>query len=368
MPLLSRRQFVLAVAGASLVMPTIGSAAPTAGLRQIAETKGLLYGSMIRGSDLGKDRVLADTAARECNLFVCRVMHWDYVEPKRGVYQYAQPDADVAWADTNRMKFRGHALLWGEHVPKWFASIEDRADGARAITDHIARLGRRFAGRMHSWDVVNEAIKPDSGRADGLRPTAFLDLLGPDYLDIAFRAAREADPKAKLVYNDFDVELDLPWHRQKRKALFELLDGLRKRNVPIDMVGLQGHLETEKMPNFNEKVFESVLRELTDRGLEIMITELDVIDRGAPADIKRRDAEVAAAYRRYLDVALANPSVKAVITWGLSDRDSWITNGQYKQTIRADGLTPRPLPFDTDYLPKPAYAAIAEALNAAPPR
>jgi endo-1,4-beta-xylanase len=164
------------------------------------------------------------------------------------------------------------------------------------------------------------------------------------------------------------VELDLPWHRQKRKALFELLDGFRKRNVPIDMVGLQGHLETEKMPNFNEKVFEGVLRELTDRGLEIMITELDVIDRGSPADIKRRDAEVAAAYRRYLDVALANPSVKAVITWGLSDRDSWITNGQYKQTVRADGLKPRPLPFDADYVPKPAYAAIAEALNAAPPR
>lgn len=366
--MLSRRGFVLAAGAAGLVAPTICGAAPVVGLRRIAEPKGLLFGSMIRGSALGKDRVLADTAARECNLFVCRVMHWDYVEPRRGTYEFAQPDADVAWAEAHQMKFRGHALLWGEHAPKWFAAIEDRADGVRAITEHIARLCRRFAGRMHSWDVVNEAIRPDLGRPDGLRPTAYLDLVGPEYLDIAFRAAREADPKARLVYNDFDVELDLAWHQQKRRALLQLLDGFKKRDVPIDMVGLQGHLEIEKMRDFKEKVFEGVLRELTDRGLEIMITELDVVDRAAPADIKRRDAEVASAYRRYLDVALANRAVKAAITWGLSDRDSWITSGNYPKTKRADGLPPRPLPFDLDYLPKPAYVAIAEALNAAPAR
>jgi endo-1,4-beta-xylanase len=366
--LLSRREFALGGTAAALIPPSSVRAAPIAGLRQIAAAKGLLFGAMIRGSALAKDRVLADTAARECNLFVCRVMHWDYVEPQRGAYEFAQPDADAAWAAAHDMKFRGHALLWGEHTPRWFAAIGDRRDGIRAMTDHIARLCGRFAGRMHSWDVVNEAIRPDLGRSDGLRPTAFLDLVGPEYLDIAFRTARESDPKARLVYNDFDVELDLAWHQQKRRALLQLLDGLRKRDVPIDMVGLQGHLEIEKMPRFNEKVFEGLLRELTDRGLQIMITELDVIDRGAPSDIAQRDRQVAEAYRRYLDVALANRAVKAVITWGLSDSDSWITTGRYPQTKRADGQQPRPLPFDADYLPKPAYVAIAEALRAAPPR
>ncbi len=366
--MLSRRQFLLAASQAALVAPAPAQAAPIAGLRRIAASKGLLFGAMIRGSALGKDRALADMAARECNLFVSRAMHWDYVEPSRGVYEFAQVDADRAWAEAHDMKYRGHALVWGEHAPGWFKKLGDRADATRAMTDHIARICRHFAGRMHSWDVVNEAIRPDLGRPDGLRPTAFLDLVGPEYLDIAFRAAREADPKARLVYNDFDVELDLPWHRQKRRTLLELLDGFRKRGVPIDMVGLQGHLETEKMPHFDEKVFEGVLRELTDRGLDIMITELDVIDRGAPSDIARRDAQVAAAYRRYLDVALANRAVKAVITWGLSDRDSWITTDRYPQTKRADGLKPRPLPFDTDYAPKPAYVAIAEALSGAPAR
>jgi endo-1,4-beta-xylanase len=368
MPSLSRRGFVLGAAGATLVAPAAARATRVTGLRQIAESRGLMFGSMIRGSDLGKNRALADTAGRECDLFVCRVMHWDYVEPRRGTYDYAQPDSDAAWAAAHAMKFRGHALLWGEHAPKWFAAIDDRNEAARAITDHAARVPRHFAGRMQSWDVVNEAIKPDDGRPDGLRRTAFLERVGPDYLDIAFHAARGADPKAKLVYNDFDVEFDLPWHRQKRRALFNLLDGLRRRDVPIDMVGLQGHIELEKMPHFEPKVFEGVLRDLSDRGFEVMITELDVTDRGAPSDIAKRDAEVASAYRRYLDVALASRAVKAVITWGLSDADSWITNGEYPQTIRADGLKPRPLPFDAGYAPKPAYVAIAEALHAAPAR
>lgn len=366
--MLSRREFALGASSAVLIRPAALRAAPIAGLRQIAAAKGLLFGAMIRGSALAKDRVLADTAARECNLFVCRVMHWDYVEPRRGAYEFAQPDADAAWAAAHDMKFRGHALLWGEHAPKWFAAIEDRRDGVRAITEHIGRLCGRFAGRMHSWDVVNEAIKLDSGRPDLLRRSPFIDLVGPEYLDIAFRAAREADPKAKLVYNEFDLELDHPEHGRKRRVLLDMVDGFKKRGVPLDMVGLQSHLSTELMPRFDQKVFDGFVRELSDRGLDIMITELDVVDRGAPSDIARRDTAVAAAYRRYLDVALANRAVKAVITWGLSDGDSWITTGRYPQTRRADGLTPRPLPFDADYLPKPAYVAIAEALHAAPPR
>ena len=365
---LSRRRFLLAAAQAALLAPGLAQATPISGLRQIAASRGLLYGSMIRGRLLGTDRAYADLAARECNLFVCRELHWDDVEPRPLVDDFAQPDADAAWAGAHDMAFRGHALLWGEHVPLWFRPLPDRAAAVRALSDHIARVCRHFAGRMQSWDVVNEAIKLASRRSDGLRRTDFLDLIGPEYLDIAFHAARENDPRARLVLNEFDLELDLPRHRNRRRALFDLLDGFRKRGTPIDTIGLQSHLNTELMPHFDEKVFDGFLNELAARGLDIMITELDVIDRSAPADIAKRDAQVAASYRRYLDVALANRAVKAVITWGLSDRDSWITNGKYPETIRADGLTPRPLPFDVDYRPKPAYVAIAEALNAAPQR
>ena len=140
------------------------------------------------------------------------------------------------------MKLRLHALIWGENAPKWFGDISDRAEGVRVFKEFIQRACGHFAGRVDSWDVVNEAIKLEHGRADGLRRTAFLDLIGPEYLDIAFRTARAADPKAKLVYNDFGVELDVPWQRDRRRVMLDLLDGFKKRGVPIDAVGIQSHL------------------------------------------------------------------------------------------------------------------------------
>jgi endo-1,4-beta-xylanase len=366
--LLSRRRLLVAAAQAALAAPFAARAAAIAGLRQIADARGLLFGSVIRGRYFAQDRDYEALAARECNLFVCDQLHWDYVEPHQFAADFARPDADYAWAAAHGMQFRGHALLWGEHVPAWFPALPDRAAAVQALTDHVARTCRHFAGHMQSWNVVNEPVKIASGRPDGLRRTAFLDQIGPEYLDLAFRAAREADPKARLVLNEFDVELDLPRHERRRRALYGVLDGFKARGTPIDTVGLESHLAIEQMPHFNAKVYDELLRELTSRGLDIMLTELDVIDRGAPSDIAKRDAAVADAYRRYLDVALANKAVKAVITWGLTDRYSWITNGHYPDTVRADGLPPRPLPFDADYAPKPAYVAIAEALSAAQPR
>ena len=219
---------------------------------------------------------------------------------------------------------------------------------------------------MHSWDVVNEALQPD--QPDNMRATPFTRQIGPDFLDIAFRTAREADPKALLSYNEFDIELDMPWHEQKRRALLELLDGFRKRGTPIDAVGLQSHLRTETMPRFNARVFSRFLDELAARGVQIFLSELDVADRSAPSDIGARDRIVAETYRRYLDVALANRSVTTVITWSLTDGDSWVTRGDLPAFRRTDGLPPRPLPFDASYRPKPAFTAFADALRAAPLR
>jgi endo-1,4-beta-xylanase len=292
----------------------------------------------------------------------------DEVEPRRFVDDFAEPDSALGWAEAHRMPWSGVALLWGEHAPAWFSAIDDRRAAMRAITDHVTRVCRHFAGRVHSWEVVNEAIQVEHKRPDGLRRNPYLERTGPEYLDIAFHAAREADPKAMLFYNDFDVELDTPRHARRRDVLLRILDGFRDRGTPIDMVGLQSHLATERMSQFDEKLFEKLLQDLADRGLAIMLSELDVIDKGAPSDTERRDAAVAAAYRRYLDVALANRAVKFVVTWGITDRDSWITKGTYPETRRADGLAPRPLPFDTNDRPKPAYAALAAAFKAAPSR
>jgi endo-1,4-beta-xylanase len=366
LPFLSRRALMAAAPAAALAASAFGAEKPR-GLRDIAETRGLAFGSMVRGRLLPGDRAYADMMARECDLFVCREAHFDYLQKKEGTFDFSQPDRDLAWAEAHGMRFRATALLWGEHVPSWFAAITDRAAGVRAVRDHIAAVCRHFAGRVQSWDVVNEAIKLEHGRPDGLRRTAFLDLIGPEYLDIAFRAAREADPQAKLTYNDFGVELDVPWQRDRRRVLLEMLDGFKKRGVPVDIVGIQSHLTTDTIGQFNDKVFADFLRALSDRGVAVLLSELDVGDRRAPAAIAPRDAEVAAAYRRYLDAALAGKAVTGVVSWGLTDKDNWV-NSPENRNRRTDGLAARPLPFDVDYLPKPAYAAVAAALNAAPQR
>lgn len=342
--------------------------APPGGLRQIAAERGLVYGSYIDLVNPDYGTQYRTVATRECELNVSSRMDWADVAPTRERTDLSGVDSDYAWGRAHDMKFQGHCLVWGEAAPRWFKDLPDRQSAIGALRDHAAKLCGHFAGRMHSWIVVNEAILIWSGRPDMLRPQVFLDKIGPEYIDIAFGAARDNDPAARLVYNDFGVEVDTPEHNKKRGALLSLLDGLRKRAVPVDTVGLQSHLFFELMPHFNEKQFSGFLGELAARGFEIMISELDVVDRGAPSDIAKRDADVAAIYRHYLAVALDNPAVKTVITWGLSDRKSWVISGNDPLTKRTDGLLPRPLLFDDDYRPKPAYFAVAEALHAAPRR
>jgi len=224
----------------------------------------------------------------------------------------------------------------------------------------------RYAGRMQSWDVVNEILDSGSDRPDGLRDNAFLKLLGPDYVDLAFRTARQADPKALLVINDYNFEYNTDNNEKKRRILLALLDGMKQRGTPVDAVGIQSHLWLKRRGNFDQNGFANFLKEVSDRGLKIMITELDVIDTSAPSDIAARDAEVASMYKDYLGVALDNPATKTVITWGLADPDSWISHYGVEDFRRDDGLPPRPLPFDKDLKPKPAYFAIADAFRAAP--
>jgi endo-1,4-beta-xylanase len=370
MPAISRRAFLAMAAPAALGASALPAAAsgPATPLREIAASRGLLYGSNVRSISLADDAVYAGLVARECGLFVCSRAHWDAISPQPGDSRFAPVDEDEAWAARHGMKFRGHCLVWHERVPDWFAGLSDRAASVRALEEHVGSVCRHFAGRMQSWDVVNEAIKPTQGRPDGLRNNVFVDRIGPEFLDIAFQAARRGDPTARLVYNEYNLELDTSEHEDRRRSLLGLLDGFAKRGTPIDAVGLQSHLTVDGMRRFDEKLFSGFLKELAGRGLAILISELDVIDRAAPADIPQRDAAVADVYRRYLDVALAERAVAAVITWGLTDRYGWIATGQEPQTRRVDGLPARPLPFDADCRPKPAYLALAEALARAPSR
>jgi endo-1,4-beta-xylanase len=222
---------------------------------------------------------------------------------------------------------------------------------------------------VHSWDVVNEPIEPKDGRPDGLRAGVFLEMFGPDYLDLAYRTARETDPAARLVVNEYDIELDTPEQEARRTALLNLLERMRRSGTPVDAVGVQAHLSCAGGPPFSATRLRRFLGDVAGLGLTIQITELDVTDEKAPADEAVRDRLAADAYSRFLDAALDEPAVKMVVTWGLSDRHSWIVRKEtHESKWRTDGLSSRPLPFDADLKPKPAFEAIAQAFVHAPQR
>jgi endo-1,4-beta-xylanase len=366
--MISRRELLAAAASGALCSPALAALPlePTPGLGKVAAERGLLYGSYIDPWELKQEADYEAVCAHECALMVTARMDWDHLQPSPGPHDFSGVDADYQWASANQMQFRGHTLVYGERAPKWYADLPNRDAAVKAVESHITETCRHFAGRMQSWDVVNEAILIGSGRADNLRPHVFLDKIGPDYLDIAYHTARAGDPKALLVYNEFGVEMEKSDQLEKRRVLFELIDGFKKRGTPIDAVGLQSHLIYEDMQHFDEKAFSRFLDEIAARGLQIMLTELDCVDNGAPSDIAARDAAIASIYRRYLDVALAKQAVKTVITWGVSDRMSWIISVGDPRTKRPDGLRPRPLPFDTEDRPKPVYWAMIDALRRAP--
>src|SRR5260370_33582898 len=158
------------------------------------------------------------------------------------------------------------------------------------------------------WDVVNEPIEPKDGRPGGLRPGVFLEMFGPDYLDLAYRTARETDPAARLVVNEYDVELDTPEQEVRRTTLLNLLERMRRSGTPVDAVGVQAHLSCAGAPPFSAARLRRFLADLAGLGLTIQITELDVTAEKTPADEAVRDRLVPDPYSRFLDAALHEPA------------------------------------------------------------
>ena len=182
-----------------------------------------------------------------------------------------------------------------------------------------------------------------------------------------FRLARRHDPHATLVLNEFGFETtnefgDDPVARQE--AILSVIDTLQKQNVPLDAIGIQAHLLAAYWDSFNPRQYRKFLKRISDRGLKILITEMDVLDDGLPAAIGPRDRGVAEIYADYLDVTLANPAVKSLITFGLTDRYTWLQ----EDYPREDGAARRPLPYDEDLNGKPALRALRRELRSAPRR
>jgi endo-1,4-beta-xylanase len=350
--LISRR--CLIAGAAALACPA--AAQDMRSLRAIAAAKGFVFGSAAATYEFQDADFTAALLRDAAQLVPEYEMKRHVVQPQAGRYDFAALDRLFAFARNNGLSMRGHTLVWYYANPPWIqAGLAARRD-PRLMTDYIEAILRRYP--MASVDVVNEALVPP-GRpgTGGLRPSIWLDAFGPGYIDMAFHAARAADPRVKLVYNDWGFEQGGADNDRFRAATLKLLDGLLARRVPIDALGVQGHLSAFSNP-VNQRKLRDFLAEVRARGLDVLVTELDVDDTGGPSDFAARDRAVADAARRFLDVALDCPATQAVLTWNLSDRyvdppDEW--------PLKLKGWRFRKTPYDARMRRKPLWDALAQA-------
>jgi endo-1,4-beta-xylanase len=289
-------------------------------------------------------------------------LKWDTLRPSPKTYDFTRADALLHFASRHGKQIRGHCLAWHKQLPPWFAAVVHAGHAAHLLTAHITTVVRRYAGQMHSWDVVNEQVETAEANVDGLRVTPWLTALGPGYMDLAFRTAHAADPNAMLVYNDYGLELDVDWHTARRQRLLRLLRDFKAQGTPVHALGIQAHLPSQGV--FDPARFTRFLHHVAALGYAIIISEMDVVDTTFPADIALRDALVADMYQRFWTTALAHPAVKIALTWGVTDKYSWLNTVDFAR--RADGLPVRGLPLDAQFQKKPAYHVLWHALATAP--
>ena len=292
------------------------------------------------------EAVYQDTLRREFNIIVAEnAFKWNAVRPSRATFNFADTDALVDFAQANRMRVRGHTLVWHNQIPQWLTDGNFSRDEVIAILrEHIITLVGRYQGRVWAWDVVNEAIDDSTG---GLRTNSFWhQKIGPDYIRMAFEFAREADPDARLYYNDYSIE----GVNRKSDAVYNLMRDLKNAGAPIDGVGWQMH----QINGFRiDAQHQTNARRLADLGLELSITEMDVrINLPATSAALQQQAD---AYRDTVTFCLTEPNCKALLTWGFTDKYSWIP-GFFSGW--GDALI-----YDASYQPKPAYSALKEVLE-----
>ncbi len=334
-------------------------------LKAHAAAQGLLTGCAVNAKLFREDEGFRKLLGEQYNIVVPEnCLKWNILRPTAETYNFTDADSLVGFAEAHEMKVRGHNFVWHEALPGWFAGTVNKDNAQKFLVDHIRTVGGRYKGKIHSWDVVNEAIWIEDGRPDGLRSSSpWFEFLGPGYIDLAFRTARETDPKALLTYNEYGIEYDSEEEGKKREATLALLRRMKAENVPLDALGIQSHLN-----GASKNTFTKGLRELRDGakalGLQVFVTELDVKDDGiATEDMKERDRLVGQVYGNYLSAALEGPEVRAVLTWGATDKNTWLNGAKFRKE-HPDRLQ-RPLPFDADYQPTAAFFAMRESFDKA---
>ncbi|WP_375582304.1 endo-1,4-beta-xylanase [Cyclobacterium xiamenense] len=346
-------------------------------LKELFAGKFYVGAAMNRRQITGEDAQTIDLLQRHFNSITPEnVMKSERIQPREGEFSFDLADAFVAFGEKNGLHIVGHTLIWHSQAPDWFfTDSQGREVSARVLKQrmetHIKTLVGRYKGRVHGWDVVNEAILDDGS----YRKSKFYQILGEEFIHLAFQFAHEADPEAALYYNDYSMA-----NPGKRKGVIAMVRALQEKGLRIDGIGMQGHIGM-RYPSLEE--FEKSIVSFADLGVTVMITELDLTVLPSPgnqagaeiSDTKAyRDAlnpytdglpeEVSAAFtQRYLDffrLFLKHADkISRVTTWGVTDRQSWKNNWPVR------GRTDYPLLFGRDQLPKPIVHALRKLVTEA---
>jgi len=313
-------------------------------LKAAAASSGRYFGAALDSGDFDEKPYVRLATEELSAVTPENAMKWAVVEPARGVFDWRAADRLFAFAQANGQKIRGHTLVWHQQLPAWltggtFAPAELR----QLMIDHVTLEASRYRGADYAWDVVNEPFADDGA----WRPSIWLQAMGPDYVETALRAARAADPQAKLYINDYNVESAGP----KMRALYELAASLKRKGAPLDGVGFESHLVAgSPLGDMRE-----VMQAFADLGVDVAVTELDLRIK-TPPDAKALDTQ-AADYAKVIGACVAVKECVGVSTWGVTDAHSWTPF-----FFAGYGAA---LPFDESYQPKPAFFAAIDALTRA---
>jgi endo-1,4-beta-xylanase len=382
---LTRRSFLTAAAGAAATgLAGCGAAkskaakaaldcvAAKAGgangpLWRTAARRGIVYGSSAATWQLS-DTPYAKLFDREAAILFTEddLLWWRLRPTPKSGLRFAHSDQIVDFAERHELLVLGAHLVWDEGFGEgWtesdFSSL-DAKTARKLLFGTVDAVVKRYRGRIAAWIVSNEVID-----GAGLRTDVAWYTIGPSYVQEAFERTHDADPKATLLINDFGFETDDQFNvaADRRSAMLALLDELLDAKAPVHALGIQAHLRADQFPDgFDAHAYRKFLSDVSDRDLRIVITELDVLDDGLPANAAVRDRAIADTYRRYLETALDEPAIASVINFGLTDRYTWLQ----EDFPRDDKAARRPLPFDEKLRPKPAYEALHGSLLAAPKR
>src|SRR3954454_3462907 len=323
----ARRRLLVPVAagvvalGAVAAVATSASAATTLGAS--AAASGRYFGTAVSASKLG-DATYAGILSREFTMVTPEnEMKWDATEPSQGSFNYSGGDRIVSTAQANGQRVRGHALAWHSQQPGWAQNLSG-ATLRSAMVNHITNVATHYQGKIYAWDVVNEAFADGGG---GGRRDSNLQRTGDDWIEVAFRTARAADPGAKLCYNDYNTD----GVNAKSTGVYNMVRDFKSRGVPIDCVGFQSHLGGNPPGDY-----QANLQRFADLGVDVQITELDIAGSGASQ---------ATAYGNVTKACMAVSRCAGITTWGIRDSDSW-----------RSGSTP--LLFDNSGNKKAAYTSV----------